>query len=447
MRECGELVLRSQLESMVEVLDQHFFLEGPRVEAERARQRAAFLGGADPPRVPGRALLRGGARSLSPTTLAGILRAPGGPGTDRTAARHRHRAASWRRTSTSTGAAQGTRGRTAPWPRRSDADCFIVLGTAHAGLDGHALRGDRQGLRDALRSARGRPRGPGRDRPTGAGGSLRRRARPPGRALHRVPGGLAPVPAPPDGWGRAADRAAPRRASLTSAWRAAGARPAQPDDRARCSTRAGRHGHRAAALLRRGRRGPRARGPAVRRRVARGPAELARVQSEDRALLAPVAAGDAEGFFAEALRQRDRNRICGLSPIYSLLRLLPGGAGHAPPLRAVAGSRRARSPSPAWPSRTRAAAMTSCLRPGPARPRTRASPAPSGSTARAPGAHEGWRSLTRASCGTSTRTSGPTATGHYLQAGPFRVPVQVDDAPFVVVRAQARTIRARSTST
>ena len=28
------------------------------------------------------------------------------------------------------------------------------------------------------------------------------------------------------------------------------------------------------------------------------------------------------------------------------------------------------------------------------------------------------------------------STGHYLQAGPFRVPVHVDDAPFVVVRAQ-----------
>jgi len=33
-------------------------------------------------------------------------------------------------------------------------------------------------------------------------------------------------------------------------------------------------------------------------------------------------------------------------------------------------------------------------------------------------------------------------TGHYLQAGPFRVPVQVDDAPFVVVRAQTDDPRA-----
>jgi AmmeMemoRadiSam system protein B len=55
--------------------------------------------------------------------------------------------------------------------------------------------------------------------------------------------------------------------------------------------------------------------------------ELARVEAEDRSLLDPVVSRDAEGFFAEARRQRDRNRICGLSPIYALLRLVPGGAG------------------------------------------------------------------------------------------------------------------------
>ncbi len=58
--------------------------------------------------------------------------------------------------------------------------------------------------------------------------------------------------------------------------------------------------------------------------VGRG--ELTRVEADDRALLRPVVEADAEGFFAEALRQEDRNRICGLSPIYALLRLLPGGS-------------------------------------------------------------------------------------------------------------------------
>ena len=57
MRQCGELVLRSQLESMVEILDQHLFLEGPRADAERARQRAAFLDAPTRLRLPCRACL------------------------------------------------------------------------------------------------------------------------------------------------------------------------------------------------------------------------------------------------------------------------------------------------------------------------------------------------------------------------------------------------------
>jgi MEMO1 family protein len=55
--------------------------------------------------------------------------------------------------------------------------------------------------------------------------------------------------------------------------------------------------------------------------------ELARVERDDRTLLAPVVSRDADGFFAEAQRQQDRNRVCGLSPIYALLRLMPGGRG------------------------------------------------------------------------------------------------------------------------
>jgi predicted class III extradiol MEMO1 family dioxygenase len=58
-----------------------------------------------------------------------------------------------------------------------------------------------------------------------------------------------------------------------------------------------------------------------------GQAEAARVQADDHALLEPVLLNDAEAFFAEATRQQDRNRICGLSPVYALLRLLPPGPG------------------------------------------------------------------------------------------------------------------------
>jgi hypothetical protein len=41
-----------------------------------------------------------------------------------------------------------------------------------------------------------------------------------------------------------------------------------------------------------------------------------------------VERGDADGFFEAVARDGDRRRICGLSPIYSLLRMLgPGAAG------------------------------------------------------------------------------------------------------------------------
>jgi hypothetical protein len=44
------------------------------------------------------------------------------------------------------------------------------------------------------------------------------------------------------------------------------------------------------------------------------------VEQEDRRLLGPVVAGDAEGFFRAVAADGDRRRICGLSSIYLLLR-------------------------------------------------------------------------------------------------------------------------------
>jgi MEMO1 family protein len=55
--------------------------------------------------------------------------------------------------------------------------------------------------------------------------------------------------------------------------------------------------------------------------------ELARLEQEDRAMLEPVAAGDAQAFFESVARDGDRRRICGLSPIYALLRALGGSVG------------------------------------------------------------------------------------------------------------------------
>ena len=44
-------------------------------------------------------------------------------------------------------------------------------------------------------------------------------------------------------------------------------------------------------------------------------------------MLAAVQAGDADGFFGSVAADRDRRRICGLSPIYALLRSVDGAKG------------------------------------------------------------------------------------------------------------------------
>jgi MEMO1 family protein len=56
-------------------------------------------------------------------------------------------------------------------------------------------------------------------------------------------------------------------------------------------------------------------------------AALAVVGSEDRAMLRAIEAGDAKAFFASVAADGDRRRICGLSPIWSLLRVLDGRRG------------------------------------------------------------------------------------------------------------------------
>ena len=57
------------------------------------------------------------------------------------------------------------------------------------------------------------------------------------------------------------------------------------------------------------------------------PDALARVEREDRAMLEAVAGSDAAAFFASIEADGDRRRICGFSPIYALLRCLPGVPG------------------------------------------------------------------------------------------------------------------------
>jgi hypothetical protein len=56
-------------------------------------------------------------------------------------------------------------------------------------------------------------------------------------------------------------------------------------------------------------------------------ADRGRIEREDHAMLAAVEAGDAGGFFESVASDGDRRRICGLSPIYTVLRVLGDGRG------------------------------------------------------------------------------------------------------------------------
>jgi AmmeMemoRadiSam system protein B len=324
MRQCGELILRSQLESMVEVLDQHFFLEGPRFDAERARQRAAFL--AAPTRS---AFLAGRSYDAEPAALATTLAAhcapPQGPGpigppgddvVHGLVAPH----------------IDFTRGGPAyAWAYRAlaearEAECFIVLGTAHAGLDGQAFA--------ATAKAFETPFGPLEVDREVLDAIVRRApvdlfaAELAHRGEHSIEFQAVWLQYLRRLAGRGERRIVPLLASFAHESLVRGESPARQRE-VEALLEAVRDAM--AAVPRRyclvagadlAHIGPRF-GDGW--RVGR--TELTRVEGEDRALLGPVVQADAEGFFAEALRQQDRNRICGLSPIYALLRLLPAGSG------------------------------------------------------------------------------------------------------------------------
>ena len=57
------------------------------------------------------------------------------------------------------------------------------------------------------------------------------------------------------------------------------------------------------------------------------PEALARLGVDDRATLETMATGDAAAFFDDTARDGDRRRICGLSPIWTLLRANGGRPG------------------------------------------------------------------------------------------------------------------------
>jgi MEMO1 family protein len=55
--------------------------------------------------------------------------------------------------------------------------------------------------------------------------------------------------------------------------------------------------------------------------------QASRLAAADRAMLETVTAGNADGFFDDVARDGDARRICGLSPIWALLRATGGAAG------------------------------------------------------------------------------------------------------------------------
>jgi AmmeMemoRadiSam system protein B len=57
------------------------------------------------------------------------------------------------------------------------------------------------------------------------------------------------------------------------------------------------------------------------------PEAMTRIGAEDRRMLDAVEAGDADAFFDDAARDGDRRRVCGLSPIWTLLRANDGRPG------------------------------------------------------------------------------------------------------------------------
>lgn len=51
------------------------------------------------------------------------------------------------------------------------------------------------------------------------------------------------------------------------------------------------------------------------------------IEDQDKQMLEPVLAGDPDGFFRFVSREGDRRRICGLPPIYTMLHLMSGQSG------------------------------------------------------------------------------------------------------------------------
>ena len=325
MRQHGTLVPSDQLEALVETLDRHLFLEGGRLEAERARLAAAFRESPIRPAVHAGRAYAGEAAALA-SELEGFVVHPEGPGP------------------VAGPRAPTLRGLIAPhidfrrggpayaWAYKSvaeacDADCFVVFGTAHAGLDGHPFA--------LTRKPYDTPLGPMAvdDEVVEA---LVRRA--PGelfaaelahRAEHSIEFQAVCLRYfGADTRGREGVRIVPILASFVHECLARGRDPtADPAvagvlDALRETMGAVPRRYCLVAGADLAHVGPRFGDPEpVSRR------RLARIETEDLALLSLVTGVDPGGFFSSVAADGDSRRICGLSPIYALLATLPAGRG------------------------------------------------------------------------------------------------------------------------
>jgi MEMO1 family protein len=339
MRTHGELLFRHQIEALVETLDEHGLLDSPRFAARRAAIDAAFLGARSRPAAHAGAAYPADAAELT-ATMSRFFEPPAGPGAiDQVAA-------------ASPGASEGRPGASERRPgapvdgiiaphidfqrggpaygwayrdlaERCDADVFVVFGTCHAGMrDPFALTRKEyetpfgaiavdEELVDALV------------------------ARAPldllaSELAHRTEHSIEfqAVFLRYLFHGRRRVTIVP---ILTSFAHEAMLRGTAPEDD---PTIMGFFEALADVVHGSGRRvafvagadlahvGPRFGDP-----DPVSSAALAEIGREDRAMLEKVEEGDAKAFFTSIAADRDRRRICGFSPIWSLLHMLPGRRG------------------------------------------------------------------------------------------------------------------------
>jgi MEMO1 family protein len=323
-RQRGERVDTARIEELAEALDQHGFLEGPRFEARRAEVDGAFLAAAARP-----ASHAGGAYPNEAVALRamfdGFFVPPKGPGpidgvAETAATRVRaliaphidfHRggpAYAW-----------GYR----DLAERCDADVFVIFGTCHAGM-AHPFALTRKPYETPLGPA-----------PVDVDfvESLATRARQDcfaSEVAHRNEHSIE-FQAVFLRYLFAGRRDVAIVPVLTSFVHEALARGRRPEADRRVARFLDALGETVAAGRRRvafvagadlAHVGPRFGDPA-----AVSPQQAERLATADRATLATVTAGDADGFFDDAKRDGDARRICGLSPIWMLLRATGGAPG------------------------------------------------------------------------------------------------------------------------